>query len=222
MRFVEDAGGHSFGDYTLPLMTLTLKQGFGRLVRRSGDRGVVAILDDRLTTKGYGRRVRGDLPPAGFTRRFGDVHRFYRDALDAPADFALDVRAWRVEEDELEALGEVDAEPGIWWWWRLRRLQDGRADGGEGIEPRLGDTVAGEFHAAVLGLGNLRKRITAAKREPADFGVELRCSREVAGWIENPEELESDALGKGGPVGVKDWLAARAGWREVRVVGVPR
>ena len=75
MKEIDEGGQSSFGDYMLPLMTLTLKQGFGRLIRRASDTGVVAILDDRLTSKEYGRRSRNDLPPARFSREFKEVHR---------------------------------------------------------------------------------------------------------------------------------------------------
>jgi ATP-dependent DNA helicase DinG len=48
---IEKEGGNAFVEYTLPLMVLALKQGFGRLIRTKTDRGIVAILDNRLTTK---------------------------------------------------------------------------------------------------------------------------------------------------------------------------
>ena len=68
---VEAAGGDWFGDYALPTATLQLRQGFGRLIRGHGDRGVVAILDPtaphprlrpgvsrRLASRPAGRRPR--------------------------------------------------------------------------------------------------------------------------------------------------------------------
>jgi ATP-dependent DNA helicase DinG len=64
MEAVESRGGNSFKDYTIPEMTLVLKQGFGRLIRHRNDRGVVAILDPRLKTKPYGRGIMRSLPPA--------------------------------------------------------------------------------------------------------------------------------------------------------------
>lgn len=54
----------AFKDYLLPSAALTLKQGFGRLVRSETDRGVVALLDGRLRTKGYGKVLLRSLPPA--------------------------------------------------------------------------------------------------------------------------------------------------------------
>ena len=66
---IQEDGGNSFFEYTLPLMILTLKQGFGRLIRTKTDRGVVAILDDRLSTKRYGGTVVRSLPPARTDRK---------------------------------------------------------------------------------------------------------------------------------------------------------
>ncbi len=57
-------GGSDFKEYTIPEMILPLKQGFGRLIRHRNDRGVVAILDPRLTTKPYGRAILNSLPDA--------------------------------------------------------------------------------------------------------------------------------------------------------------
>jgi ATP-dependent DNA helicase DinG len=50
--------------YLVPAAALSLKQGFGRLIRTTRDRGVVAILDSRIRTKGYGRVFLRSLPPA--------------------------------------------------------------------------------------------------------------------------------------------------------------
>jgi ATP-dependent DNA helicase DinG len=57
-------GGEPFEDYQVPLAILALKQGLGRLIRHRLDRGVLAVLDPRLRTKGYGRRFLSSLPPA--------------------------------------------------------------------------------------------------------------------------------------------------------------
>ena len=57
-------GGDPFKDLLLPVATLKLKQGFGRLIRSSSDRGVVVILDKRIALKSYGRHMRDSLPPA--------------------------------------------------------------------------------------------------------------------------------------------------------------
>ncbi|MCB9645572.1 MAG: ATP-dependent DNA helicase [Deltaproteobacteria bacterium] len=61
---LEQLGKSSFNSLLLPRAILRLRQGFGRLVRSRRDRGVVAILDRRVTSKGYGRRFLDALPPA--------------------------------------------------------------------------------------------------------------------------------------------------------------
>lgn len=61
---IEARGGNAFGEYMLPHAALRLKQGFGRLIRTSVDRGVVVIADPRVITKNYGRRLLEGLPPA--------------------------------------------------------------------------------------------------------------------------------------------------------------
>ncbi len=61
---VEAEGKRAFNSLFLPRAILRLKQGFGRLVRSSQDRGVVAILDPRIQTKGYGKRFLRALPDA--------------------------------------------------------------------------------------------------------------------------------------------------------------
>ena len=57
----------SFNRLTVPSMILVLTQGFGRLIRHRDDRGVVAILDNRLLTKRYGNTILAALPPAKLT-----------------------------------------------------------------------------------------------------------------------------------------------------------
>jgi ATP-dependent DNA helicase DinG len=71
-------GGDAFADYQVPLAILTLQQGLGRLIRHRGDRGVLAILDPRLRTMGYGRRFLSSLPPAPVTSDLAAVDRFFK------------------------------------------------------------------------------------------------------------------------------------------------
>jgi ATP-dependent DNA helicase DinG len=61
---IEAHGGDPFAEYMLPHASLRLKQGFGRLIRTSTDRGVVVIADPRIVTKRYGRGMLEALPPA--------------------------------------------------------------------------------------------------------------------------------------------------------------
>jgi ATP-dependent DNA helicase DinG len=71
-------GGDAFTDYQVPLAILTLQQGLGRLIRHRGDRGVLAVLDPRLRTMGYGRRFLSSLPPAPVTSDLAAVDRFFK------------------------------------------------------------------------------------------------------------------------------------------------
>ncbi|MGQ0735722.1 MAG: ATP-dependent DNA helicase [Acidobacteriota bacterium] len=71
-------GGNPFDDYQVPLAVLALLQGLGRLIRHRRDRGVLAVLDPRLRTMGYGRRFLDSLPPARLTQDLGEVERFFR------------------------------------------------------------------------------------------------------------------------------------------------
>jgi ATP-dependent DNA helicase DinG len=59
-----EQGEDGFMNYLLPHAALKLKQGFGRLIRRRTDVGVVVLLDRRVLTKRYGSLVLGGLPPA--------------------------------------------------------------------------------------------------------------------------------------------------------------
>ena len=71
------AGRDAFQEYQVPLATLTLLQGVGRLIRSKRDRGMIAILDPRLTRMGYGRRFLASLPPAPITNELGRVGDFF-------------------------------------------------------------------------------------------------------------------------------------------------
>jgi ATP-dependent DNA helicase DinG len=70
-------GGEPFDEYQVPLAILALQQGLGRLIRHRRDRGVLAILDPRLRTKGYGRRFLGSLPPAPVVHDLAAIEAFF-------------------------------------------------------------------------------------------------------------------------------------------------
>jgi ATP-dependent DNA helicase DinG len=72
-------GGDPFGEYQVPLAILALQQGLGRLIRHRRDRGVLAVLDPRLRTKGYGRRFIASLPPAPIVHDLDRVEAFFLD-----------------------------------------------------------------------------------------------------------------------------------------------
>jgi len=73
------AGRDPFAEWSLPATSLRLKQGFGRLLRTTTDRGVVAILDARLWSRDYGRRLLDDLPDCPRTDQRDDVAAFFND-----------------------------------------------------------------------------------------------------------------------------------------------
>jgi ATP-dependent DNA helicase DinG len=61
---IAERGGDPFEEYMVPHAALRLKQGFGRLIRSSTDRGAIVIADSRIATKGYGATLLRALPPA--------------------------------------------------------------------------------------------------------------------------------------------------------------
>jgi ATP-dependent DNA helicase DinG len=77
MDWVTGAGGNAFAEYQVPMAILTLKQGLGRLIRSKSDRGVVAVLDSRLSTMAYGKRFVKSLPPYRLTHDRDEVERFF-------------------------------------------------------------------------------------------------------------------------------------------------
>jgi ATP-dependent DNA helicase DinG len=78
---IEEEGDSSFMRYLVPSAALTLKQGFGRLVRTRRDRGIVAILDSRIRAKGYGKVFLRSLPEASRCFSFPEVEAFWRCGL---------------------------------------------------------------------------------------------------------------------------------------------
>ncbi|MFE9200904.1 ATP-dependent DNA helicase [Micromonospora sp. NPDC007230] len=67
---VDAGGGSGFAAVSVPIAAIRLAQGVGRLIRATGDRGVVAVLDSRLeTARGYGPFLRRSLPPFWYTTR---------------------------------------------------------------------------------------------------------------------------------------------------------
>lgn len=79
VRAIRDAGGNPFFDYQVPEAAISLKQGFGRLIRSSSDRGILAILDNRITAKSYGQIFFDSLPDYGFTLDRDELERFFRN-----------------------------------------------------------------------------------------------------------------------------------------------
>jgi ATP-dependent DNA helicase DinG len=82
MKAIEEAGGKPFFDYQVPSAVLTLKQGFGRLIRSLEDRGVLVLLDPRIRRQRYGQTFLQSLPPYRMTTEIGDVEKFF--AISTP------------------------------------------------------------------------------------------------------------------------------------------
>jgi ATP-dependent DNA helicase DinG len=75
----EKAGERAFREVFLPKAQVAVRQGAGRLMRRATDRGVVALLDPRVSRKGWGKAVLGSLPPARRTGSLEEVARFFAE-----------------------------------------------------------------------------------------------------------------------------------------------
>ncbi len=88
---LDRSGGSGFAQYSVPSAAMTLKQGFGRLIRSQTDAGAVAILDRRITRKGYGRLLLSALPPATRVRSLEELKVAW-SALVEP-HFAADSRS---------------------------------------------------------------------------------------------------------------------------------
>lgn len=78
LEAIRERGGNPFRDYQLPSAVLALKQGAGRLIRSSRDRGVLMLCDPRIQSKAYGRQFIDSLPPMRRTRLADDVTRFFQ------------------------------------------------------------------------------------------------------------------------------------------------
>ncbi len=70
-------GGNAFMEYQVPGAVITLKQGFGRLIRSLHDRGVLVLLDNRITRQRYGRIFFESLPKYGHARSIDEIAEFF-------------------------------------------------------------------------------------------------------------------------------------------------
>jgi ATP-dependent DNA helicase DinG len=77
---IRDDGGEPFSQYQIPQAAIALKQGFGRLIRSKSDRGVLALLDNRITKTRYGQIFFDSLPHYSFTMTRTDVEKFFDKA----------------------------------------------------------------------------------------------------------------------------------------------
>jgi ATP-dependent DNA helicase DinG len=74
---IRKAGGNPFYDYQVPQAAIALKQGFGRLIRSKSDRGVLVLLDHRITKQRYGQVFFDSLPDYRFSTSLEDVEKFF-------------------------------------------------------------------------------------------------------------------------------------------------
>ena len=77
IRKIRQDGGNPFEEYQIPAAVLALKQGFGRLIRSSADRGILSLLDSRILKKAYGKTFLDSLPDYTFTTQAKDVEDFF-------------------------------------------------------------------------------------------------------------------------------------------------
>jgi len=75
---IKNDGGNAFNEYQVPQAAIALKQGFGRLIRSRTDRGVLALLDHRITKTRYGQIFFDSLPEYGFTTKREEVEKFFK------------------------------------------------------------------------------------------------------------------------------------------------
>ncbi len=76
-KAIEEAGGNAFVELSVPGAAISLKQGFGRLIRTRADRGIVALLDERVHRRGYGKKLLSALPPARRSESLDEVRAFW-------------------------------------------------------------------------------------------------------------------------------------------------
>lgn len=76
---IEESGGNSFLEYSVPSAIIKLKQGFGRLIRTKEDKGIVAILDSRIHTKFYRKDILNSFPKCKGTIKIEKVKDFFSD-----------------------------------------------------------------------------------------------------------------------------------------------
>jgi ATP-dependent DNA helicase DinG len=77
---VRESGGDPFNELSVPAAIMRLKQGLGRLIRSASDVGLMCVLDGRLETMPYGRRILAALPPARRVHDLDEVREFLGSA----------------------------------------------------------------------------------------------------------------------------------------------
>jgi len=77
VKAIDADGGNAFFQYQVPAAVITLKQGFGRLIRSLHDRGLLVLLDNRILKKQYGRVFVESLPNYKRTTDMKVVEEFF-------------------------------------------------------------------------------------------------------------------------------------------------
>ncbi len=77
INVIRERGGNPFLEYQLPSAIISLKQGLGRLIRKSSDTGLLSILDNRILASRYGRLFLQSLPEIPITHSLSDITRFF-------------------------------------------------------------------------------------------------------------------------------------------------
>jgi ATP-dependent DNA helicase DinG len=79
-KYIDDEGGNSFYEYSVPQAAITLKQGLGRLIRSTADRGVLSVLDPRIRTKAYGKFFLHSIPQCRVTTSLDEAAAIFGPA----------------------------------------------------------------------------------------------------------------------------------------------
>ncbi|WP_285369823.1 ATP-dependent DNA helicase [Streptomyces sp. RKAG293] len=108
-KAVEERGGNGFMSVAATHAALLMAQGAGRLIRASGDRGVVAVLDPRLATARYGSFLRAGMPDLWYTTDRNQVRRSLA-AIDATANAIAETEEAVAEEAAVVAEEMVTEE----------------------------------------------------------------------------------------------------------------
>ncbi|HET6935869.1 MAG TPA: ATP-dependent DNA helicase [Candidatus Angelobacter sp.] len=82
IRAINESGGNAFFDYQVPSAVISLKQGFGRLIRSVKDRGVLALLDNRVVKQRYGTVFLESLPAYRKTNDLAEVELFFNPSAE--------------------------------------------------------------------------------------------------------------------------------------------
>ncbi|MGA7462417.1 MAG: ATP-dependent DNA helicase [Candidatus Korobacteraceae bacterium] len=77
VKAIDEDGGNAFYEYQVPSAVISLKQGFGRLIRSLHDRGLLCLLDNRILKKQYGNVFLNSLPKYSRTTDLKAVERFF-------------------------------------------------------------------------------------------------------------------------------------------------